>query len=194
MQKRNTRITIHIYFLGLNDSSFSDGIINDFDISVIATSNAILNNFDKNSSTTSLSLYISLYVYQAVRSKKLIDLLYYFGYGCSYDEIRKLLTSLASHALVKGDDGVFIPHGITPVNPEEKNYIHASIDNFDQNEDTLDGKNSTHSLAMVIFQNKNNTFLEHKLDHLSKRSLTNLDSFDIHESRNINVKKTNKTS
>lgn len=36
----------------------------------------------------------------------------------------------------------------------ESNFIHASIDNFDLNEDTLSGKNTTHSMAMVLFQKK----------------------------------------
>lgn len=35
----------------------------------------------------------------------------------------------------------------------ESNFIHASIDNFDLNEDTLSGKN-THSMSMVLFQKK----------------------------------------
>ncbi|CAG9759446.1 unnamed protein product [Ceutorhynchus assimilis] len=39
------------------------------------------------------------------------------------------------------------------VDDRKQNYIHASIDNFDLNEDTIDGKNTTHCMAMVAFQN-----------------------------------------
>lgn len=48
----------------LNGSSFTSATTDKFDLSVIAASNAILNNFDKNSAkTTYLGLYVSLYVY-----------------------------------------------------------------------------------------------------------------------------------
>ncbi|KAJ8938180.1 hypothetical protein NQ314_011588 [Rhamnusium bicolor] len=52
-------------------------------------------------------------------------------------------------------DEQFTPPGIDKVDPSKKNYIHASMDNFDLNEETIDGRNTTHSMAIVVFQQHN---------------------------------------
>lgn len=62
-----------------------------------------------------------------------------------------MTTALAKQGLSTKTE-VYVPYGLKPVNKNELNYIHASIDNFDLNEETLDGKNTTHSVAIVVFQ------------------------------------------
>lgn len=116
---------------------------------------------------------LSIFVYQAIRSKKVIDVLYRFGYGTSCDEVRKFLTSLTANQ-IENNGEVFIPQGIVPVRSVE-DFVHASIDNFDQNEETLDGKGTTHSLAMVLFQKSNSLFEDTTFKRNTKRSLQELD-------------------
>lgn len=97
------------------------------------------------------SLCLGLQIYYTSRSKKNIDILFRMGYSSSYDEIRMFLTSVA-HYNLKINNGTYIPRNLQKV--EENNFIRASIDNFDLNEETVDGKNTTHCMATVVFQNK----------------------------------------
>ena len=53
----------------------------------------------------------------------------------------------------KPKKGVYIARGLQRVNIEDANTkIDAAIDNFDQNEDTLDGKTTTRSMTAVLYQ------------------------------------------
>ena len=82
-------------------------------------------------------------------SRKLIDLLHSLGYSVSYQEIRRFITSAAADELKSSSP--YVPQGIQDVT-DIASYIDAAIDNFDQNEETLDGKNTTHAMASVVFQ------------------------------------------
>ncbi|CAG9815489.1 unnamed protein product [Phaedon cochleariae] len=66
------------------------------------------------------------------------------------------------------EKSVFIPSGIVEVIESKGNYIHASIDNFDLNEETIDGKGTTHSMAMVVFQQPGDSLSSHTEIHKSK--------------------------
>ena len=60
---------------------------------------------------------------------------------------------------------IYSPPGLEPV--DENNpltFLHAAIDNFDQNEETLDGKSTTHAMAMVVYQHITNGSLEYNID------------------------------
>lgn len=48
---------------------------------------------------------------------------------------------------------VYVPRGIQSVDlANADTFVDAAIDNFDQNEETLDGKTTTHSMAAVLYQ------------------------------------------
>ena len=48
---------------------------------------------------------------------------------------------------------VHIPRDISAYDPENvRTTVDAAIDNFDQNELTIDGKNTIHSMAVVLYQ------------------------------------------
>ncbi|CAG9764511.1 unnamed protein product [Ceutorhynchus assimilis] len=74
-------------------------------------------------------------------------------------DVRNMTTALAKDGL-NTDRDCYKPYELEMVKDDELNNIHASIDNFDLNEDTIDGKNTTHSMALwffkknVIFQNQ----------------------------------------
>ena len=80
-------------------------------------------------------------------SKQLITLLNRMGHCSSYDEIETVDTALAREILAMTESyGVVIPTNISP-GP----FIHATCDNNDVNEETLDGKNTTHATLRVAW-------------------------------------------
>ena len=72
------------------------------------------------------------------------------GHCSSYDEMRAIDTSAALEMLAKANEfGTVIPSNISP-GP----FIQIAADNNDLNEETLDGKNTTHATTMVVYQRK----------------------------------------
>ena len=85
-------------------------------------------------------------------SKELIETLSSLGFSINYDEVRKFNTSVAVDQLSCPTD-VYIPRGISKVVDENPgSIVDAAIDNFDRNEETVDGKHTTHSMAVVLYQ------------------------------------------
>ena len=85
-------------------------------------------------------------------SRDLIQDLYSLGHCIHYDEMRKFLTA-ASDNEIKAQSQTGIPGGISLYDPSNINSIvDAAIDNFDQNEETINGKNTTHAMAIVLYQ------------------------------------------
>ncbi|MCG7875527.1 MAG: hypothetical protein N0C90_04285, partial [Candidatus Thiodiazotropha endolucinida] len=81
-------------------------------------------------------------------SKQLITILSRMGHCCSYDETEVIDTSLAMESLAKAEEtGVVIPSNISP-----GKFIQFAGDNNDINEETLDGKQTTHATTLVIYQ------------------------------------------
>ena len=81
-------------------------------------------------------------------SKQLITLLNRMGHCSSYEEIAQVETSLANESLARSDySGVLIP---TNINPGA--FIQMAADNNDINEETIDGKNTTHATTLAIYQ------------------------------------------
>ena len=82
-------------------------------------------------------------------SKQLITLLNRMGHCSSYEEIEQVETSLANENLARADvSGVLIPTNINP-----GTFIQMAADN-DINEETIDGKNTTHATTLAIYQRK----------------------------------------
>ena len=70
------------------------------------------------------------------------------GHSSSYDEVRAVDTSLAKEVLAKAETtGTVIPSNIS-----SGSSIQLAADNNDLNEETIDGKNTTHATTMVVFQ------------------------------------------
>ena len=83
-------------------------------------------------------------------SKQLITLLNRMGHCSSYEEIEQVETSLANESLARADiSGVIIPTNINP-----GTFIQMAADNNDINEETIDGKNTTHATTLAIYQRK----------------------------------------
>ena len=86
-------------------------------------------------------------------SKRLVSILNRMGHClcCSfYDEIESVDTGLAKEILAKSQDcGIVIPSNISP-----GTFIQFAADNNDLNEETLDGKSTTHATTLVVYQKK----------------------------------------
>lgn len=83
-------------------------------------------------------------------SKQMITLLNRMGHCCSYEEVELVDTSLANEVLAKSDEtGVVIPSNIHP-----GVFVQMAADNNDINEETIDGKHTTHATTLVVYQRK----------------------------------------
>ena len=122
-------------------------------------------------SWTPLTMGLGLSIHHDFGSKQLIEELHSLGYSISYDEVRRFLTSVA---VAQQNQEVYVPTGLEssaqlhkPAPAEEVDtsdsreqeergspepLFDAAIDNFDQNEETLDGKSTTHAMAAVIYK------------------------------------------
>ena len=85
-------------------------------------------------------------------SRELIDDLSSLGHIIPYDEVHRFLTDIALDQLSTKSD-VHIPRDISVYDPDNfRTTVDAAIANFDQNEQTIDGKNTTRSMAVLLYQ------------------------------------------
>lgn len=77
-----------------------------------------------------------------------------------------------------GDDNRYIPAGLIPIGTEGSSSIDAAIDNFDQNEETLDGKSTTHSMAAVIYQRNTTHVPSIRIPRVTSKTLKENDGID----------------
>ena len=93
---------------------------------------------------------LTMCIHHLTSSKQLIALLNRMGHCASYDEMHAVNTSIALEVIAKANQhGTVIPSNIAP-GP----FVQIAADNNDLNEETIDGKNTTHATTMVIYQKK----------------------------------------
>ena len=100
---------------------------------------------------TPFQIGLALQLYHEFGSKQLVDTLYVHGFCSSYDEVKRYLTSLANHEIDKIKNGVYIPNGIIPFTSAGC-LIQEGSDNIDINTETVDRKDTFHSMARAVFQ------------------------------------------
>ncbi len=95
------------------------------------------------------------------------------GHCCSYEQTEIVETALANETIARSEvnGGVIIPSNISP-----GAFVHMAADNNDFNEETIDGKNTTHATTFIAFQRKQHAPatrpIEIYIDHSQrKRSL-----------------------
>ena len=82
-------------------------------------------------------------------SKELITMFNRWGHTLSYDEVERLETSIAQSQLEKAmEDGT----AVVPSNISGGTFVQAAADNIDLNEETLNGKQTTHATSLVLYQ------------------------------------------
>jgi hypothetical protein len=109
-------------------------------------------SINKNSFTP-FSPGLALQMHHVYGSKNLVETLHSHGFCASYNELRRYLTSLADHEINKIENGTYIPHGICSL-PGELTLIQEGADNIDINTETIDGKDTFHSMARAAFRVK----------------------------------------
>lgn len=81
-------------------------------------------------------------------SKELVRILNRFGHCISYDEVVKLEKGFVEQNVANyKENDVVIPSNISP-----GKFVQAAADNLDFNEETLDGKHTTHATTLVLYQ------------------------------------------
>lgn len=116
---------------------------------------------------TPITMGLGLYAHHEFGSKQLVEILSKLGLSITYDEVRRFLTSVA---IDQQNDSSYVPRGLS-IN--DGTPIDAAIDNFDQNEDTLDGKATTHAMAAVVYKRSQYRPADgDPLPRVNKKSLT----------------------
>ena len=91
---------------------------------------------------------LAMTVHHMTGSKQLVSILNRMGHCASYDEIENIDTGLAKEILAKSQQGgTVIPSSIVSVS-----FIQFAADNNNLNEETLDGKSTTHATTLVVYQ------------------------------------------
>jgi hypothetical protein len=101
-------------------------------------------------SFTKFNLGLVLQLYHGYGPKHLIETLHAFGMCASYTEVRQFLTSAANHEIAKTEVSC-IPYGTSP-ETLGGDFIQGGADNIDLNTETIDRKNTMHSMARAVFQ------------------------------------------
>jgi hypothetical protein len=100
---------------------------------------------------TPFHLGLAIELYHEYGSRTLIETLFSHGFCASYTEVRRYLTSIAVHEVENIENGAFAPDGIISVQ-EGAGLIQEGADNIDLNTETIDGKDTFHSMAHAVFQ------------------------------------------
>lgn len=103
----------------------------------------------KGTKKTPLHILNGIAVHDTCRGKSLINSLNRIGVSVGYVEVMRIRNDLAEYVLECGEQHVPLPsHFRTDM------FTVAAFDNFDHNESTLSGLNSTHDTVSVLFQDK----------------------------------------
>ena len=98
---------------------------------------------------TPLQVGLAAQLHNTFESRHLTDTLHLHGFCMSYDDLRRLMTSSAEVEIETLQQGVYVPNGTVSIT-EGGNLIHEGDDNIDINVETVNEKNTFHS--MVVFQ------------------------------------------
>ena len=101
--------------------------------------------------STPLHLGLAAQLHHDYGKRGLIDTLNAHGFTVHYDELRRFQTAKAQGVLNQMESGVYKPQGLIP-RPQGGCLIQEGDDNIDINTETIDGKNTLHSMARVVFQ------------------------------------------
>lgn len=129
----------------------------------------------RSSSEMPQQLAVGLAVHQAVRSKKLINMLHGFGMSVEYNRVLRVEAQIESSVIKRMDenDGVYLPPDIVM-----GRHVFFAVDNVDFAEDTPDGRRTFHGTAMAIYQrtDPNDKMPDLKVEPITdqSRSITDL--------------------
>jgi len=117
---------------------------------------------------TPFQIGLALQLYHEFGSKQLIKTLHAHGFCSSYDEVRRYITSLANHEIDQIKKGVYVPNGIIPI-ASGGCLVQEGSDNIDINTETVDGKDTFHSMARTVFQVQSEGTDVASVDHIKEK-------------------------
>ena len=100
---------------------------------------------------TPFHLGLAVQLHHEFCSRGLVDNLHSHGFCASYSEVRRFLTSVALKEEDSIKEGVYVPDGIVPV-CQGGCLIQEGADNIYINTETIDGKDTFHSMTRAVFQ------------------------------------------
>ena len=122
----------------------------DADMKVLGICHSIISRSCK--TPTPITFGLGVQMHHDHGSRELIEVLSTVGHSITYDDVRKFLTSIALDQLPEPSE-VQIPRRISQFDSKNiDSIVDVAIDNFDQNEETIDGKRTTHAMAIVLYQ------------------------------------------
>ena len=126
-----------------------DEITKDLDKKVLSVAQDLVYIVSNCRKLTPKHVGLGLTLHQATRSKDLVNLFHAAGHCISYNQVRRIDTSIAKSELQSFEDNGNVS---VPLNIEPGKFVQFSADNIDIIEETLDGKGTFHATQMVAFQ------------------------------------------
>ncbi|MES9879525.1 MAG: hypothetical protein ABW185_01435 [Sedimenticola sp.] len=115
---------------------------------ILSVAQDLLHITSRGCKKTSKHIGLATAVRHMTGSKTLVQMLHRFGHCCSYDELERFDTDIAQRQIdIAERDGVTVPSNICA-----GSFVQAAADNDDIIEETLDGKHTTHSTSVVLYQ------------------------------------------
>ena len=116
---------------------------------------------------TPFQVGLAIQLHHEYGSRSLIDTLHSHGLCISYDELRRFITSVAAIELERIKDDTYAPSGIIPISCGGS-LIQEGDDNVDINTETIDGKDTFHSMARVVFQQQEPNMTDVTMDRIKR--------------------------
>jgi len=115
----------------------------------LSISQDIVYAVSKRKKLTPKHIGIGMALHQSTRSKALVQLVHQAGHCISYDQVRRLDTTLAQQSLNRQSENDNVP---VPSNLTAGKFFQFAADNIDLIEETLDGMGTFHATQTVTFQ------------------------------------------
>ncbi len=122
----------------------------------LATAECII--YNHTNKITPLHLGMAIEMQHEHGKRSILETMNSHGFCVTYDEFRQFDTSLALDVVSKINNGVFVPDGMVA----HGGLLQEGDDNVDLNIETVDGKNTLHEMARVMYQNKSTDALPSK--------------------------------
>lgn len=100
----------------------------------------------------------AIFIHSICKSAEIIKSLNRLGLCASYDEVLQHRTRLASYTVESCENNV-----PTPRHFDRKLFTFGAFDNFDQDEKTLSGLNSTHDTVAVLSQESSDSTTQNQV-------------------------------
>jgi len=101
-----------------------------------------------------------------------------FGSNALINELNATGHCVSYNDQITRNEGIYIPTGLSGIS--DHGMIDAAIDNSDPNEESLDGKQTTHAMATVIYRRGQTSTEVHRLARIPQKSLSALNNYDAH--------------